>query len=262
MPLYNSIGGNYNKTRRADERIVEVITRLLNLPENAVIADIGAGSGNYTSAISARGYQVRAVEPSEAMRRQAVPSPQIEWFPGVADQIPLADASVDGVIATMAIHHFSDLSKAFAEMIRVAPNGPIILLTFDPRTVEKTWWIADYFPTIWYDAFRAFPPIRELAGMLEEAAGRMVDVVPFLLPHDLTDNFTAAGWRTPERYLDASYRDNMSSFRITDQDIIAVELARLAQDLADGTWQRKYGHTLLWDEIDAGYCFLKVRPSV
>jgi ubiquinone/menaquinone biosynthesis C-methylase UbiE len=261
MTLYNTIGTTYNKTRAADERIIEALVNLLNLPKDAVIADIGAGSGNYTYAISGRGYKVNAIEPSEAMRRQAVPSPRIEWFPGVAEQIPLADASVDGVIATMAIHHFSDPGKAFTEMVRIAPNGPIVLFTFDPRVVEKTWWIADYFPTIWNDAFRAFPPISELAGMLEEAAGRTVDVVPFHLPHNLTDNFTAAGWRTPERYLDASYRDNMSSFRITDQNVIDVELARLAQDLADGTWKQKYGHTLLWDEIDAGYCFLKVQPA-
>jgi ubiquinone/menaquinone biosynthesis C-methylase UbiE len=261
VTLYDTIGGSYNTTRVADERIAGALAGLLNLPENAVIADIGAGSGNYTSALAARGYRVKAVEPSEAMRRQAVPSPRIEWFPGVAEQLPLADASVDGVMATMAIHHFKELEKAFAEMVRIAPRGPIVLFTFDPRAVEKTWWIADYFPTIWNDAFRAFPPIPDLAELLETAAGRPVEVVPFLLPHDLTDNFTAAGWRTPHRYLEAGYRENMSSFRITDEAIVAGEVARLAHDLGDGTWHRRYGDTLHWDVIDAGYCFLRVQPA-
>jgi hypothetical protein len=30
-------------------------------------------------------------------------------------------------------------------------------------------------------------------------------------------------------------------------------LARLADDLADGTWERRYGELLAHDEFDAGY---------
>lgn len=260
MTIFNTIGNTYNKTRSADERIVAALVSLLNLPTDAVIADIGAGSGNYTQALADRGYQVKAIEPAEAMRKQAIPFARIEWFAGVAEQLPLPDVSVDGVISTMAIHHFTDLGKAFAEMARIAPNGPIVLFTFDPRLGEKTW-LADYFPTIWNDSFRAFQPVHDLAEMLEKTAGRPVNVVPFQLPHDLTDNFTAAGWRTPERYLDAAYRENMSPFRMVEDDIIAGEIARLHRDLADGTWQQKYGHILQWDEIDAGYCFLRVRSA-
>lgn len=260
MTIFNSIGSTYNKTRAADERIVAALVSLLNLPADAVIADIGAGSGNYTQALAARGYRVKAVEPAEVMRRQALPSPRIEWFPGVAEQLPLPDDSVDGAISTMAIHHFTDPGKAFAEMARVAPDGPIVLFTFDPRLDGKTW-LTDYFPTIWSDSFRAFQPVHDLAELFEKATGRPVDVVPFQLPHDLTDNFTAAGWRTPERYLDAAYRENMSPFRMVEDNIIADEVARLHRDLTDGTWRRRYGHILQWDEIDAGYCFLRVHAA-
>lgn len=258
MTLYDTIGSNYNDTRVADERIVAALVDLLDLPENSVIADIGAGSGNYTQALATRGYHIKAVEPAEAMRRQAIPSTRIEWFTGVAEKIPLPDDSVDGVIATLAIHHFSDLGRAFSEMARIAPQGPLVIFTFDPREGLKTW-LADYFPTMWKNAFPSFPPIGDLAVLLKEVTGRTVDVVPFQLPYDLTDNFTAAGWRTPERYLDVAYRENMSSFRIANRDMVDEEVARLAHNLADGTWQQKYGHTLLWGEIDAGYCFLRGR---
>lgn len=260
MTIFNTIGNTYNNSRTADERIVAALTGLLNLPESAIIADIGAGSGNYTQALAARGYRLKAVEPAEAMRLQAAPSHRIEWFPGVAEQIPLADASVDGVIVTLAIHHFSDLKKAFAEIARIATTGPLVIFTFDPRIGQETW-LADYFPTMWQSAFEAFPPVHHLAGLLEEAAGRPVDVVPFHLPHDLQDNFAAAGWRTPQRYLESSYRENMSPFRLMGQEVLAMNLDRLSRELEDGTWQRQYGHTLQWDEIDAGYCFLRVRPA-
>lgn len=259
MSLYDTSGSTYNRTRAADERIVEAVVRLLDLPENAVIADIGAGSGNYSRALADRCYHIMAVEPSETMRRLTVPSPRVAWFAGVAERIPLADAAADGVISTLAIHHFRDLYLAFSEMARIAPGGPIVIFTFDPRAGGENW-IADYFPTVWNDAFRIFPPIRELAGLLEAASGRTVDIVPFELPHDLKDNFAAAGWRTPQRYLEKAYRENMSAFQVADQDAVAQGVARLASDLADGIWQSKYGTTLLRDEIDAGYYFLRVRP--
>jgi len=260
MSLYDTCGSSYNTTRAADERIVDALVGLLNLPEDAVVADIGAGSGNYSRALAARGYHIMAIEPSETMRRLAVPSPRVAWFTGSAERIPLADAATDGVICTLALHHFQDLYLALSEMARIAPLGPIVIFTCDPRASREIW-IADYFPTVWSDAFRIFPPVRDLARLLEAASGRAVDIVPFRLPHDLKDNFAAAGWRTPERYLEKGYRENMSAFQVADPEAVTKGVARLASDLADGTWQSRYGKTLLWDEIDAGYFFLRVAPA-
>jgi SAM-dependent methyltransferase len=57
-------------------------------PPGATILDIGAGSGRDAAWFAAKGYDVVAVEPSEAMRtlaRQRHPSPRIHW---VADSLP------------------------------------------------------------------------------------------------------------------------------------------------------------------------------
>jgi ubiquinone/menaquinone biosynthesis C-methylase UbiE len=53
--LYNSIGKDYNKNRTADPRILAAINKLVALPKGLVIADIGAGTGNYANALARRG---------------------------------------------------------------------------------------------------------------------------------------------------------------------------------------------------------------
>jgi len=57
-------------------------------PPGATILDVGAGSGRDAAWFAAKGYDVVAAEPSEAMRtlaRQRHPSPRIHW---VADSLP------------------------------------------------------------------------------------------------------------------------------------------------------------------------------
>jgi len=68
--IYNEIGKTYNCGRQADRRITETIIRSLNLPLHSVIADIGAGTGNYSYELPKLGYKVIAIEPSEVMRQQ------------------------------------------------------------------------------------------------------------------------------------------------------------------------------------------------
>lgn len=260
MTRYDCIGGTYNNTRIADERIVDVFVRLLGLHHGASIAEIGAGIGSYASALAGRGYRVMAVEPYETVCRLAEPSPLIQWLHGPAEQIPLDDESVSGVISVLAIHHFADQERAFEEMARISPFGPIVILTFDPRVGQECW-ITDYFATIWANAFKVFPPVHDVAGLLEQATGREVETVQLLLPHDLRDNFAAAGWRNPHRYLSAVFRENIRAFRLADQAAITREIVRLSADLSDGTWERRYGEVLQLDEIDAGYRFLRVFPA-
>lgn len=260
MTRYDCIGGTYSNTRVADDRIVDILVRLLGLHDGALIADIGAGTGNYAAALTGRGYRVKAVEPASAICRLAPPSPLIEWLPALAEELPLDDGSVSGVISILAVHHFDDQERAFDEMARISPFGPIVILTFDPRVGQESW-ITDYFATIWANAFKVFPPIHDVAGLLEKATGREVETIPLFLPHDLRDNFVAAGWRNPHRYLAASFRENIRAFRLADQAAITREIVRLSSDLADGTWERRYGQVLQLDEIDAGYRFLRVFPA-
>ena len=130
---YNIIGESYNTNRTADKRILTTIIDLLDLPAGKSIVDVGAGTGNYTKALADSGYKLFAIEPSEIMRKQAAPNGNITWIPGIAESLPLRDASMDGAVIVLAIHHFSDIRSAAKEVARVCPAGPLIVLTMDPR---------------------------------------------------------------------------------------------------------------------------------
>ena len=193
MSIYNSIGLHYSKTRVPDIRIVNKLIDLLNLPKGSIIADIGAGTGGYSVALANKGFLVNAIEPSLVMQKQAVEHPQVKWFTGYAENLPLLDNSVDTVVSILAIHHFSHLPKAFQEMHRIIKNGAIILLTFDIRLAQKIW-LYDYFPFLWEDALR-FLPLNEQINLIQSNTKRRVEAIPLLLPYDLSDLFAAAGWK-------------------------------------------------------------------
>ena len=74
---------------------------------------------------------------------------------------------------------------------------------------------------------------------------------PLPVPHDCVDGFLGAYWRRPEAYLDDGARAAISTFgKLRDP---APGLARLRQDLADGTWRRRHGAVLERAELDLGY---------
>lgn len=120
----------------------------------------------------------------------------------------------------------------------------------------QSFWLADYFPEVWQAVFDAFPPLSEVAKLIEEVTARMVRIEEFSLPHDLADQFAAAGWRRPEIYLNAEVRAGMSAFRLADQTLLAQQLTRLGEDLQSGEWQRNYGWVKELEEYDAGYRFV------
>jgi SAM-dependent methyltransferase len=99
------------------------------LPATATVLELGAGTGKLTRLLVPKFQRVLAVEPAAAMRRLLVASARAaELLDGTAEQIPLADSSVDGVFAAEAFHRFDDV-RALAEIARVLrPHGALVLL--------------------------------------------------------------------------------------------------------------------------------------
>ena len=99
------------------------------VPPPATVLDLGAGTGKLTRLLASRFGRVVAVEPAEGMRRLLVAlCPEAEVLAGTAQEIPLADASVDAVFAAEAFHWFYD-EGALAEIARVLrPRGALVLM--------------------------------------------------------------------------------------------------------------------------------------
>jgi ubiquinone/menaquinone biosynthesis C-methylase UbiE len=255
---YDIIGDSYNKNRTADKRILKTIIDLLNLPAGKLIADIGAGTGNYANALADSGYRLFAIEPSEVMRKQAVPSGNIMWLSGVAEALPLQDTSMDGVVMVLAIHHFSNIRSAAKEVARVCPNGPLIIFTIDPRESEKLWFY-DYFPEIEQNNLNKLPPLNEVINVFSSIKHWSTQVIKFPLPHDLADKNMLSGWNRPEIYLDPLMRQNTSGFALASPSVVQEGIARLEKDLRTGKWDRLNGHLRRRESFDAGFRFLLFR---
>jgi SAM-dependent methyltransferase len=151
------------------------------------VADVGAGTGKLTRQLRERGLDVIAVEPSAGMReelRRAVPG--IPVLAGTAEQIPLADGTVDLVIAAQA-WHWVDPERAVPEVARVlAPGGRLALMW--NRRVEDEGWVADLSTIIGSrgtpGSSRHFPEIGPPFGPVER---RTVDWVYRLSRAEMTD---------------------------------------------------------------------------
>ena len=107
------------------------------LPEVAVVADVGSGTGMLAEIFLEAGHRVLAVEPNgemlEACRVLAAHEPALEVVEGSAEATKLPDASVDLIAVGRAMHWF-DWPRAHREFQRILrPDGWVLVATHGHR---------------------------------------------------------------------------------------------------------------------------------
>jgi len=246
---YGASYATYTATRQADPRIAAVIERALGDARSVV--NVGAGAGAYEPS----GREVIPVEPSATMRAQRPPG-AARAIDAHAEDLPLADSSVDAGMAVLTVHHWSDPPAGLEELRRVA-RGPVVVLTFDVTQADRYWLVRDYLPEI---AALDRGRMPSIAATVKALGGETrVETVP--IPHDCIDGFLGAFWRRPERYLDPAVRPGISCFGGIDPAALERGLAQLAADLAGGAWRERHGGLLEMEELDAGYRLVVSRPT-
>lgn len=111
----------------------------LGVAAGSRVADLGAGTGKLTTSLVDLGLRVVAVEPVEGMRAQlAATLSAVPVVAGTAEHMPLADGSVDAVVAAQAFHWF-DPTRALPEIRRVlVPSGGLGLV-WNARDRSAPW---------------------------------------------------------------------------------------------------------------------------
>lgn len=100
-----------------------------------VAVDVGAGTGISSRLLASRGVRVIALEPNDAMRASADPTPGIEWRPGTAEATGLETAAGDLVLCAQAFHWFEPLA-ALAEFRRILRSSGRLALIWNRRSTE------------------------------------------------------------------------------------------------------------------------------
>ncbi|MEW4448133.1 class I SAM-dependent methyltransferase [Qipengyuania sp. JC766] len=226
---YAEIGGTYSRYRQPDPVIAEHIHRALG--DATTVLNVGAGAGSYEPT----DRDVTAVEPSASMRAQR-PSHLARAIDAVAEDLPFPDNSFDASMASVTVHQWPDLEAGLAEMRRVT-RGPVVLLVCDPALMMD-YWLSDYIPEVRENEARRFPPIARI----EAALGGRVTIEPVPVPLDCRDGFNEAYYGRPEAFLNEDARLACSSWSLVPKSAIERFEAALSADLADGTWDAKYGH--------------------
>jgi SAM-dependent methyltransferase len=141
-PLVEGFGDaeTYDRGRHTyDAEAARVLIELLGLRPEAPVLELGAGTGQLSRALVSAGLSLIAVEPlapTRALLERAIGPGRV--LSGVAEEIPLADGSVDAVLAANAFHWF-DESRAMAEIERVlAPGGGLAILSTVP-VLDTRW---------------------------------------------------------------------------------------------------------------------------
>jgi SAM-dependent methyltransferase len=114
---------------------------------DAVIADIGSGTGIFTALLLDAGHTVYAVEPNAPMRAAAESTlgsnPRFHSVDGTAESTTLPDASVDAIVAAQAFHWF-DVPKARVELERILRPGGLVALVWNDRREEGSTFATQY----------------------------------------------------------------------------------------------------------------------
>ncbi len=105
---------------------------------------VGLGPAEDLHHLPAAVTEVVAVEPSASMRRAAAtaiaraPMP-VEVIAGMGEDLPLPDASVDGVLFAYVLCTVEDPQRVVAEALRVLRPGGTIAVLEHVRAEEGTW---------------------------------------------------------------------------------------------------------------------------
>jgi SAM-dependent methyltransferase len=248
-PRYDEIGGGYACTRQEDPRVRDSILAALGVARTVV--NVGAGAGSYEP----RDRYVLAVEPSDVMAAQR----SRELAPAIratADCLPLRDSSVDAAMSVLSVHHWGEGQERGVRELRRVATGPVVILTCDPEVSGAMWLMADYFPEVADLDRRIFPQPDQLAAWL--GGHTHVEMLP--VHRDTPDWTLMSFWGHPERVLDARARRGTSGFARMPSEVVARVVAAVERDLAEGTWDSRYGHLRQLDTFDAGMRLITNTP--
>ncbi|WP_405204967.1 class I SAM-dependent methyltransferase [Aquimarina sp. LLG6339-5] len=257
---YDLIGTDYNSTRSADPYLFNRLLTLLNPSINGTYLDIGCGTGNYTKQFDKRGYQFIGIDPSSEMLEKAkTPINNVFWEIGKAETLSLSKNSIDGIIASLTLHHWDNLDLGFASLHNVLKStGNIVIFTATPIQM-KGYWLCHYFPKMLEDSIRQMPSLKKIKKSLQKNQLIIERTEKYYIQPNLEDLFLYSGKHNPKLYFRQEVRHGISSFSsLSNATEVKNGLHTLGKDISSGKINDIIKN---YDNTDGDYLFLVVKPE-
>ncbi|MDO5980280.1 class I SAM-dependent methyltransferase [Flavivirga spongiicola] len=233
---YDKIGVDYNLTRKPDKYLTEQLLYHLKPIKSGTYLDIGCGTGNYTNELQKNGFQFIGIDPSKQMLEEArLKNNEIDWKMGSVENMGLPENFVDGIIASLTIHHWTDLKIGFSELNKVLkPNGRIVIFTSTPKQM-KGYWLNHYFPKMLSDSIIQMPTLKHVKTAMKSSQVEFLGTDTYFVKPDLQDQFLYCGKQNPELYFDDQIRHGISSFSsLANRTEVEQGLIKLRKDIDSG----------------------------
>lgn len=119
-------------------RAFVVPTALALMPPDAVIADLGCGTGETLARLAPFAARVIGVDREPTMVRAAAQrlaaEPHVAVLEGPLEALPLPDAGVDLALMVLVLHHLEAPAAALGEAARVLrPGGRLVVVDMQPH---------------------------------------------------------------------------------------------------------------------------------
>jgi ubiquinone/menaquinone biosynthesis C-methylase UbiE len=173
-----------------------VAARAVQMASRGEAVDLGCGPGQLVIAMAGQApdLHVTGVDLSDEMLAQANENAQcaglasrVSFRPGDAQQIPFPDGSLDLVVSTASLHHWSDPVSVLSEIARVVRPGGSFLI-FDLRRDMP----APGYLLIWFATKVVVPPALR---RVQEPLGSRNAAYTLWEAMELAEQSHLTGWR-------------------------------------------------------------------
>jgi SAM-dependent methyltransferase len=156
---------------------------------SGVVLEIGPGSGSNLAYLNPHAVRWIGVEPNRFMhpylgRTARALGMEIDIRHGVAEELPVADGSVDSVIATWVLCSVTDQARVLNEVLRVLKPGGKFLFVEHVASPRGTWLrrVQEFIAPLWRRMGDGCHPDRETGRAIEHAGFKDVTIQSFDAP--------------------------------------------------------------------------------
>ena len=183
--VFDRVAADYDGLRQGyPDEIVDVALARGGLEAGARVLEVGCGTGKLTELLAARGLEVDAVDPGEAMiaaaRSRIRDAPNVRFHHGRFEDVALPEDAFDAVFSATAFHWVEPEVGWAKAAAHLRDRGLLALLVYAGVSHEGSGDVDRAFRAVREahvpDLVDGWPPMRDLDALLDDARAARANV--------------------------------------------------------------------------------------